>query len=85
MLLTTFSGVLDSHVVLLSAGVHPQGAEVVVGVAVSAADRSVDCGTLGGAPTRDAPVCTGRARGAVRARRLVTQLCNTFHPLTKID
>lgn len=37
--LTTFSRMLHSDVLLAPAGVHPEGAEVVVGLAVRAADR----------------------------------------------
>lgn len=75
--LTTFSGMLNSDVLLAPAGVHPEGAEVVVGLAVRTADWWVEGGTLCRTATCRSAIWTGHTAGSVRARRLVTQFCNT--------
>lgn len=65
---------LDPHVVLFSAGVHPEGTQVVVRVAVRTTHRREDGGTFRRTPTGHPAVHTRHATGPVLARRLVAQL-----------
>ncbi|KAG8279354.1 hypothetical protein J6590_107513 [Homalodisca vitripennis] len=58
---------LNSHILLFPARVHPESAEVIVGLPVCTADRGVQCRTFCRTATRRSAIRPGHTAGPIVA------------------